>query len=286
MLTLSVCKWLTASVPLHLSFLACSILTFIFHPPPPPPPPCSLFPPILWHPEPDSALQYQTHCVTYFYLLSPATAALTYITLTQCLLLLLLDCWCLSLVFILLTWFMLEWCTQKCRLNVFIHWYTCVLWHVPIWLCSALLRHLTSNAHCNEWHTHCCSRTRQLILITEQWRTTIITIICLPERRSKCCSFYSGPVFSVYCSCQLKRLCPNGGWIFFSSWVFVRVGVCVGEDVLSDQSHKGMLSRVEYSNRVFSLFKEVFSFFCRCCCCFFYVCYSCDVFLWHPLRFC
>lgn len=46
MLTLSVCKWLSASVPLHLSFLACSILTFIF-PPPPPPPPCSLFPPIV-----------------------------------------------------------------------------------------------------------------------------------------------------------------------------------------------------------------------------------------------
>lgn len=46
---------------------------------------------------------------------------------------------------------------------------------------------------------------------------------CLGGRRKRC-SFYSGPLASLYCSCQLKQLCSNGGWILFFSLHFWKGG--------------------------------------------------------------
>lgn len=189
---------------------------------------------------------------------------MTYITLTL-LLCLCWDCWCLPLVFV-----MLEWCTQEDQKEmqrlVFMQRHMCLLGYIPIWLLSTPWRHCASNSHCNEWlpaalHTHipCSSRLKELILITEQWKATVNTIICLLERRSKWCSFSSGPVSSVYCSCQLEAAPLRKRMNFLFCWDFVSVGVCVCGR---------MLSRVKSPNRIYSLLwlsSCFFSPFLTCC---------------------
>lgn len=133
-------------------------------------------------------------------------------------------------------------CAQSCPrkmlssiIYTLIHIHTLIYSHWA--LLSVLWRHLTSNSHRNEWlpaplhtHTHtrrltnsaCSSRTRLLILITEQRKTSIISLICLLSRKSrKWCSFYPGPVSSVYWSSSAQMEAEF-------SWVSVSVGVCVG----------------------------------------------------------
>lgn len=126
---------------------------------------------------------------------------------------------------------------EKCCLQLFIHWYTFILWYIPTGLCSLYFDVILPVIHTamNDFlllytHTHtrrltnsaCSSRTRLLILITEQRKTSIISLICLLSRKSrKWCSFYPGPVSSVYWSSSAQMEAEF-------SWVSVSVGVCVG----------------------------------------------------------
>lgn len=141
----------------------------------------------------------------------------------------------LSLVFTLMTWFM--W-TDELFPNHVREMRCKIIYTLGSW------RHLTSNSHCNKWlpalshtraHTHgltnsaCSSRTRQLILITEQWKTSIITIICLlsrGEKKEMQFLFRASLLTLLQLSAQAALLLWRLNSLFFLAF-FERMAVCL-----------------------------------------------------------
>lgn len=154
---------------------------------------------------------------------------------------------------------------EKCGVKLFIHWVLDVTLPVIHTAINDFLLFLTRA------HTHTDWLTRPVAAERDNWywlqssgkpASSPSSASCLGGRRKRC-SFYSGPLSSLYCSCQPKQLCSYGGWILFFSLHFLKGWQCVCVGVwwksCPMQTVKWILSRAKYFLKSASLC--VFLFF-------------------------